>query len=286
MPALACLNGTFTDPDEARVPIWDRGFLFGDGVYDVWRIYNRKLWLDDSHLNRLRRSLREIAIEGVDVPALHARMHETIERAAIHEAVIYVQITRGVALRKHAFPRPPATPTELIVVLPYDDEPTALLREAGISVVSHADLRWKRCDIKSVNLLANVLANEAAHAEGAYEAILVDGRGQVTEATHSSLLWVHEGALYGSPEGPEILPGTTRHLICELAQACELPFHEAEISLEALKSMDEVLLSGTTIEVMPVIRIDTQAVANDKPGPVTRALQAAFRARLTRWLAQ
>ncbi len=285
MPALACLNGDFFPPEEARVSIWDRGFLFGDAVYDVWRIYGGRLWLDDAHLGRLRRSLREIQIEGVDLGAMHARMHETIGRSAIAEGIIYVQVTRGVALRRHAFPRPPVPPTELIVVLPYNDEATAVLRETGVSVVSHADLRWRRCDIKSVNLLGNVLANEAAHTVGAYEAVLINEAGLVTEATHSSLLWVRDGMLFGSPEGREILPGTTRHQMLALAEACDLSFQEARVFLDELKAMDEVILAGTTIEVMPVTRIDDHAVASGRPGPVARRLQAAFRHSLDRWMA-
>lgn len=284
MPALACLNGEWSAPEDARVSIWDRGFLFGDAVYDVWRIYRGRLWLDDAHLERLRRSLHEIEIQGVDLVALHGRMREAIERSGLDEAILYVQITRGVALRKHAFPRPPVTPTELIVVLPYDDAPTAVLRQAGVSVISRPDTRWKRCDIKSVNLLANVLANEAAHAAGAYEAVLVDRDGFVTEATHSSLLWVREGALHGSPEGNEILPGTTRQHMRSLALDCGLHFHETRVTLDELKAMDEVILAGTTIEVMPVTRIDDEAIAHAKPGPVAARLQASFRNTLDLWL--
>lgn len=280
MLALACLNGEILDPDQARVSIWDRGFMFGDAVYDVWRIYDGRLWLDSAHLERLRRSLHEVAIEGVDLRALHDRMRETIRRSEIMEGIIYVQVSRGVAPRRHAFPRPPVPATELIVVLPYDDSATAQLREVGVSVVSHADLRWKRCDIKSVNLLGNVLANEAATASGAYEAVLVDEVGMVTEATHSSLLWVDDGVLHGSPEGQEILPGTTRHQMLELARTIDVSYRDARVTLESLKSMSEVMLAGTTIEVMPVVRIDDTAIGNGKPGAIVRRMQTAFRAAI------
>jgi D-alanine transaminase len=211
-------------------------------------------------------------------------MVEAIRRSGLHEAIIYVQISRGVAVRKHAFPDPPVEPTELIVVLPYDDGPTAALRKTGVAVVSQPDLRWKRCDIKSVNLLGNVLANQAAHEAGAYEAVLVDDAGHVTEATHSSLLWVREGALFATGEGREILPGTTRGFMLELAQECNVSFRTERIGLERLMECDEVILTGTTIEVMPVVEIDGRRVGGVVPGPVTGRLQLAFTSRLNRWL--
>src|SRR6185312_10063425 len=138
-----------------------------------------------------------------------ARIHRTISASEIEEGTAYVHITRGVAPRAHAFPDPPVPLTELIVIRSYNDAPMVQMREKGVSAISRPDLRWKRCDVKSTNLLANVLANEAAHRHDAFEAVLVDD-GLVTEATHSSLLWVRDGRLEATPEGPEILPGTTR----------------------------------------------------------------------------
>jgi D-alanine transaminase len=285
MPSLACLNGEFLPPDAARVPIWDRGFLFGDAVYEVCRVAGGRSWLEREHLERLRRSLAEIRIEGVDLAALADRMRATIQRSGIAEGTIYVQITRGVAARRHAFPRPPVPPTELIVVQPYDDAPTAALRESGVAAISHPDLRWARRDIKSTNLLANVLANEAAHASGAAEAILVDGDGFVTEATHSSVLWVRGGAVEGSPEGPGILPGTTRGLIRRLVAEEDLAFREACVTLDELKAADEVFLAATTSEVLPVVRVDGTAIGAGRPGPVAQRLGAAFREAMDRWRA-
>lgn len=173
------------------------------------------------------------------------------------------------------------TPTELIVVRDYDDAATALLRRRGVAVVTHPDLRWKRCDVKSTNLLANVLANEYAHKHDAYEAILLDG-GRVTEATHSSLLWVRAGRLEATPNGPEILPGTTRG---GLPSTEGREVHEAEITIEQLCQADEVILTGTTIEVMPVVAIDGRPVGDGTPGPVARGLQAAFSRAVATWLA-
>lgn len=285
MHAMACLNGEWMAADEARVPIWDRGFLFGDAVYEVFRLYDGRLWLEDAHMARLRRSLHEIQIQGVDLERLRERIGHGLDVSKIREGMVYVQITRGVAPRLHAFPDPPVPPTELIVVRPYDDDATARTRSTGVKTISARDQRWGRCDIKSTNLLANVLANEAAHQVGGFEAVLVDRDGLVTEATHSSLLWVRSGTLEGTSEGPEILPGTTRGMVLRLAREEGLPYRDAAITLENLKRADEVMLVGTTIEVLPVVLIDEDAIGEGCPGPVTRRLQAAYRRALDQWLA-
>jgi D-alanine transaminase len=285
MRSLACLNGETLPPEEAKVPVWDRGFLFGDAVYEVCRIYRGRCWIEDDHMARLRRSLDEMRIGPVDLGRLQRRMRDTIAASGVEEGTIYVQITRGVAPRKHAFPDPPVGPTELIIVRPYDDAEAARHREAGVAIISQPDWRWRRCDVKSTNLLANVLAYQNAHEAGAFEAVLHEPDGTVTEATHSSLLWVRGGRLEGTPEGPGILPGTTRLAILRIAEEAGVPFAEATLGIDALKAADEVLLSGTTIEVMPVVSIDGRAVGEGRPGAVTRRLQAAFREMVGRWLA-
>lgn len=285
MDSLACLNGELMPADRATVPIWDRGFLFGDAIYEVFRLYQGRCWLEDEHLARLRRSLREMDFPPLDFDRLLRRIHETISKSEIEEGTVYIHITRGVAPRKHAFPEPGVPTTELIVVSEYDDGPTAGLREAGVAVLSYPDWRWKRCDVKSTNLLANVVANEAAQRAGAYEAVLVAEDGRVTEATHSSLLWVRDGRLEGTPEGPGILPGTSRQELLRLASEEGVRFHDAQITLDDLKTADEVLLSGTTIEVLPVVRVDEAAIGDGVPGPLARRLQAIFREAIERWLA-
>lgn len=284
MEPLACLNGEILPAAEAKIPIWDRGFLFADSVYEVFRLYEGRLWLEDDHYGRLLRSLREMQFEEVDFDRLRDRVARTIAAGAVREATVYLQITRGVAPRLHAFPNPAVPPTELIVVRAYDDVSTAKLRETGVPVITHPDLRWHRCDVKSTNLLANVLANEKAHRDGAYEAILVRD-GLVTEATHSSLLWVRGGRLEATFEGPEILPGTTRRGLPEIAKREGIPIHETRIAIDDLFLADEVILTGTTIEVLPVTSIDGRVVGNGEPGPVTRRLQRSFRHALADWLA-
>ena len=286
MEVLACLNGETMPVEQARVPVWDRGFLFGDSVYEVFRMYQGRCWLEAEHFARLRRSLKELDFAPYDLESLAGRIYRTIAASAIREGTVYVQITRGVAPRSHAFPDPPVTPTELIVVRPYDDGPTARLRETGVKVISHPDLRWKRCDIKSTNLLANCLATEAARRAGGFEAILVDAAGFVTEATHTSVLWVRQGRLEGTPEGNGILPGMTRQLILRLVKSLGIPFVGTHVTLPELKASDEVILVGTTTEVVPIVQIDDDRIATGQPGPVARRLWDAYRQEVECWLGE
>ncbi len=284
-PGLACLNGTIMPIDRATVPISDRGFLFGDSIYEVFRLYDGRPWLEAQHMGRLRRSLAAMSFPPVDLDGLRDRIARTVAESGILEGTAYIQITRGVAPRAHAFPDPPVPPTEVIVVRPYDDATTARKREDGVRVLTAPDLRWKRCDVKSTNLLANVVALDAAARQGAQEALLFDADGLVTEATHSSVLWVRDGVLEATPDGEIILPGMTRFLTERLAAEASIPFRPGRISLGDLDGVDEALLVGTTIEVMPIIRVDDRPVGDGTPGPITRRLQAAYRDALAAWLA-
>jgi D-alanine transaminase len=285
MQSMACLNGEIMPAEAAKVPIWDRGYLFGDAIYEMLRIYRGRPWLEREHFDRLRRSLEGLEFEPHDLGPLIERCRETLSTSRVQEGTLYIQISRGVAPRAHAFPDPPVHPTELIVVRPYDDAPTAALRESGASTVSHPDLRWKRCDIKTTNLLGNILALQTAKRVGAAEAILFDSDGLVTEATHSSVLWVRDGQLGGTPESHEILPGVTRRLTETFGAAKAHSYEAARITLDELRDSDEVLLLGTTIEVLPVISLDGKPIGDGKPGPVTRALLDAYRRDVAEWLA-
>lgn len=284
--SLACLNGVIMPAEEAKVSVWDRGFVFGDAVYEVCRIYSGRNWLEEEHFDRLARSLRELEIVGVDLEALRGRVLETIKQSNITEGTVYMQITRGVAPRAHAFPDPPVPPTEFIAVRPYDDSKTAANRKNGVTILSHPDLRWGRCDIKSTNLLANCMALEHVKRKGGFEAALYDRDGMLTEATHSSILWVRGGRLEGTPEKDNILPGCTRLLAGTLAERAGLKIHDVKISLEELKKADEVMLMGTTIEVLPVTKVDNATIGGGTPGPVASKLQAAYKIALREWLEQ
>jgi D-alanine transaminase len=273
-PPLANVDGQLLPLSEVRVSVLDRGFLFGDAVYEVLRVYRGRAWLADRHLARLGRSLREVRIEGVDVARLGRRLEETVAAGGFAEAMVYVQVTRGAAPRAHPFPGE-TRPLELLWVQEYHDhyEPS---RRTGSRVSLQPDIRWGRCDIKSTNLLANVLAVQAAREAGCGEALLHLPDGTLTEGSHSSLFGVLDGCLRTHPPGPHILPGVTRDLVLELARGVGVPVREQPLRLSDLGRVTELFLTGTTSEVLPVTEVDGRAVGEGKPGPITRRLQEVY----------
>ena len=282
---LAHHQGRVMPLHQVMVPALDRGFLFGDAIYEVLRVYRGKAWLEDEHWRRLERSLAEVRIVGADLTGLRCRMVETIAAGPFEEAMVYIQVTRGAApRRRHAF-NTPLQPLELLWVEEYDDGSTAAKRETGVSVITHPDLRWQRCDVKSTNLLANVMANTLAAERGAAEAIFYLPDGYLSEASHSSFFWVKAGTLVTTPIAANILPGITRQFLFRLADQLGLPCREARLLGRDLFGVDELFLSGTTSEVLPIVRVDDGLIADGKPGPLTRQLQAAHRAKVESWLA-
>jgi D-alanine transaminase len=281
--ALANLNGEQMPLDEVRIPALDRGFLLGDAVYEVIRVYQGRLWLADEHLARLAGSLEAIRIRGVDLGRLRRRVQQTIAAGPFREATAYIQITRGVAPRGHAFPAQ-ATPLELVYVREFKDSYEAARRE-GAAVLTRPDLRWGRCDIKSTNLLANVLAAQDAKEAGCLEALLFLPDGTLTEGTHTSFFGVLAGAVLTAPNSPDILPGITRGLILRLTARAGIPVHERVLRRDDLGRVSELFLTGTTTEVMPVVSVDGRPVAGGAPGPVTRRLQQAYQEAVREFLA-
>ena len=275
-PEVYCLlNGTRLPISEAKVSVLDRGFLFGDGIYEVLRIYSGKPWLEADHFARLERSLAAVRIQGVDLDRLRKQIREGIVSGGFREAVVYIQITRGVAPRAHAFPAN-VRPTELLWIREATDA-YGPQRERGVKVSLQPDLRWRRCDIKSVNLLANVLANQAAAEASAAEAILYLEDGTITEASHSSLFGVIDGKIRTTADSPGILPGITRKFTLDLAARVGLPVDFRSLHRDDLRRAQELFLTGTSMEVCPVVQVDEQPIADGKPGPVTRRLQGAYR---------
>ena len=265
---LACLDGTFSPASEAKVPILDRGFLFGDAVYEVMRLYDGRMWLEAEHMARLRPEPprtpdRPASTASGSKPGSPSRSR----RSGVAEGTVYIQITRGVAPRRHRFPEPGTPPTELIVVSPYDDAATAARRRSGVPVVSRPDLRWGRCDVKSVNLLGNVLACEEAHRHGCIEARprrprRVRHRGDALLAALGPRRPARRDARgAGHPAGDE--PGVPP----PAGRVARRPLRRGPVTLDELKAADEVMLSGTTIEVMPVVRIDDATIGDGTPGP-------------------
>lgn len=275
MPDVAFVNGRFMPLAEATVSVEDRGFQFGDGVYEVIRTYSGRPFELEAHLARLERSAK-----ALDLPQPYSRSQwtqyvlEGIKRAAYPEAKIYLQITRGVAPRDHAFPAN-ATATVVMTIREFH----ALSEEikgTGVSAIVIDDIRWGRCDIKSVNLLANVLARQQAKQARVFETILVKD-GHVTEGAVSNVMAVKGGAVMTAPEGPLILSGITRAVVLELARKDGIPVQEHAIPRSDLFCVDELLLTGTTVEVVGVVKVDGKVIGTGRPGPITQRLAALLR---------
>jgi D-alanine transaminase len=274
MDALANIDGVIMPLSEAKISALDRGFLFGDAVYEVLRVYGGKPWLAVEHFQRLARSLEAVRIRGVNLERLRERMTAAIAAGPFREALAYIQITRGAAPRKHTFPGG-AIPLEFMYVQEFID-PYVDARATGVAVITQPDPRWHRCDIKSTNLLGNVLAMQAAAESGAVEALLYLPDGTMTEGTHTSFFGVMDEAVLTPPNSPAILPGITRSLVLRLAERAGLPVREQTLMHADLRRVTEIFLTGTTAEILPVVRIEGRSVGTGKPGPVTCRLQEAY----------
>jgi D-alanine transaminase len=274
VPNVAFVNGTFMPLGEAKVSIEDRGFQFGDGVYEVIRTYKGRPFSLDAHLARLVRSATALELtQPYSRAEWTDHILEGIKRAAYPEAKIYLQVTRDVAPRDHAY-SDETMPTAVMTVrefCPLDRS----VQAAGVDAITTGDIRWGRCDIKSVNLLANVLARQQVRQAGVFEAILVDA-GLVTEGAISNVMVVQGGTVVTAPEGSRILSGVTRAIVLDLALKRGVPIQERFVSQTDLYEADEVFLTGTTVEVLAVIRIDGKVIGNGRPGPITQRLAGSF----------
>jgi D-alanine transaminase len=274
VPNVAFINGAFVPLAEAKVSIEDRGFQFGDGVYEVIRTYKGRPFSLDAHLARLDRSAAALELTQPYSRAEWTRhVLEGVKRAAYPEAKIYIQITRGVAPRDHAY-SDDATPTAVMTVREFHPLDRSV-QATGVEAMTTEDIRWGRCDIKSVNLLANVLARQQVKQARVFEAILVN-EGLVTEGAVSNVMVVQGGTVVTAPEGPRILSGVTRAVVLDLALKGGLPIQERFVSQADLYQADEVFLTGTTVEVLAVIRIDGKIIGDGRPGPITQRLAASF----------
>jgi D-alanine transaminase len=274
VPDVAFVNGRFLPLADAVVSIEDRGFQFGDGIYEVIRTYRGRPFELNSHLTRLDRSAQALELSQ---PYSHARWQQLIEegirRAGYSEAKIYLQITRGAAPRDHAYATN-LVPTTVMTV--HEFHPlNRTVQTTGVEVVTAEDIRWGRCDIKSVNLLANVLARQQGKKAGAFETVLMK-EGMVTEGAVSNVLVVRDGSLITAPEGPRILSGVTRAVVLRLAREAGIPVDERYPSQKDLYGADEVFLTGTTVEVLGVIRVDGKTIGSGQPGSIARRLAERF----------
>ena len=270
------LNGDFLPVGDAKVSVNDRGFLFGDGVYEVTPAYGGRLFRWEQHLARLRTGLAAIGID-FDAASLKQVKQELLARNGLDGtagAYVYVQVTRGVAPRSHWFPDPPVAPTVYAFANRFK-RPAMGEWARGISAVTVPDQRWARADIKAIALLANVLAAQAAVGAGAGNAIFVRD-GIALEGSHNNLFAVFGGVLATAPRSNYILHGITRDLLIELAGGMGIPVEERAIPLSELYLADEMFFSGTTTEVRPVVEIDGRKVGDGAVGPVVRRLYEGF----------
>ena len=275
MPDIAFVNDAFTLLAEARVSVEDRGFQFGDGVYELVRIYGGVPFRLDDHLARLDRSARALSIPlPFDKSRWKALIAEGVKQSGYRDAKVYIQVTRGAAPRDHVFSAS-LVPTVVITVRPFNALPSALYAD-GAAVVTVPDIRWGRCDIKSICLLANVLAKQQAHEAGAFEAVFIR-EGMVLEGSTSNIVAVRGRALLSPPESSLLLSGITRMVTFGLAGEAGILVTERALSDSELYSADEAFLTSTTIEILPIARVNNRAIGGGKPGALTMELMARFR---------
>ncbi|HTJ23675.1 MAG TPA: aminotransferase class IV [Gemmatimonadaceae bacterium] len=279
---LAYLNGQFVPRATASIPVEDRGFIFGDGVYEVWRVVAGRLFENERHLARLESGLRELRIpapEIVDRDAIESVARRLLaDSGLIHgEATFYVEITRGVAPRTHQFP-PAGTPPTVFAMANRFTPPDAV-RARGASCITTPDIRWARCDIKTIQLLPNILAKQAAAERDAIDALMIRD-GVVTESSHANIMAVIDGVVRTHPTDHRILAGVTRAVVLEIASELGIPVREEPFAEADIARADELFLVGTTTDVMPIVRVNDVVIAGGTPGVIAKRLHAELRARL------
>lgn len=273
--SVVYLNGEYVRLADARVSVLDRGFIFGDGIYEVVPAYGAKPFRMAEHLSRLMRSLAEVRIDtGFTREDWERLWLDMLARSGQgRDCMVYLQVTRGVAKRGHGFPQTPGQPTVFCMVSPF--EQVGVVRESGLHTVSLEDIRWHRCDIKSVSLLGNVLAKQAAVEAGVDEVIQFRD-DCLTEGSSSNIWVVQDGRLLAPPRDHHILEGVRYALLIELAEQQEIAFEERPISRDEVNQADELLLTSATKEVLPIVEHDGKPVGSGQPGPVYRRLRAAY----------
>ena len=271
---LVYLNGAITPISQAMVPVLDRGFIFGDGIYEVIPIYNGKPFRGREHLARLFRSLTSIGIKNPhNLAEWNALIERVVATSSLSDQMVYIQVTRGVAKRAHAFPTD-YTPTVFIMSNPLV-LPSAAARAAGVACVTLEDKRWLRCEIKSISLLGNVLAAQHAAENKVTEAIQFRD-GYLTEASSSNVWIVEDGKLSAPPKDNLILEGIRYGLIEELCAAGGIAFSPRKITLEEVLAADEVMLSSASKEILPVVTVDGKTIGSGAPGPLYAKLYGAY----------
>lgn len=278
MSRVAYVNGAYVPLTAASVSIQDRGFQFADSIYEVWAVRGGRLFDAAEHMARLWRSLKELRIAApMSEASLWAVIRETIRRNKVRDGIVYVQVSRGAANRDHVFPSPPVGPTIVVTAKNLDQRAIAKRAEAGIKIIILPETRWARRDIKSTNLLPNALARQKAKEEGAYEAWFVDVDGFITEGT-SSNAWIvsADGVIVTRPLSNDLLHGVTRAALIRVAQERQMRIEERAFTVAEAKAAREAFVSAASNPAVPVIAIDGSVIGDGRPGPVARALRAAY----------
>ncbi|NYT64607.1 D-amino acid aminotransferase [Alcaligenaceae bacterium] len=272
--SIVYLNGDYLRLGDAQVSVLDRGFIFGDGIYDVVPAYNGKPFRMDGHLARLERSLASIGIEtGMQRQDWETLVQGMLQRSGLGDCMVYIQVTRGVAKRDHAFPEG-VKPTVFCMVSPFV-RPTQALRQQGLSAVGMEDVRWLRCEIKSISLLGNVLAKQYA-VDAGVDDVLQFRDGNLTEGSAANIWVVKDGVLLAPPRNNLILEGIRYGLMEELAQAAGIQFTARPISRQEVENADELMLSSATKELLPITSYDGHPVGSGQPGSVYAALRQGY----------
>jgi D-alanine transaminase len=262
-------------PAEELEPVYlDRGIFFGDGVYEVVRSYDGKIFALEEHLQRFTNSLTAIGITSVDIDEIRSRVRKAFDAATIANAKIYFHITRGSAPRNHIF-NAGLEPNFFLTVTELEDDSEA--KTNGIAVSTHPDWRWKRCDIKSLNLLANVLARQEAANKGCDEAILIDEKGFITEGAASAFFAIFGRTLQTAALKANILPSITRKFVIRAAKSIGLEIIEKSLALEQASSADELFIASTTNDIIPLVKFNEKLIGDGKPGQYTKLLTREFR---------
>jgi D-alanine transaminase len=277
---IAYVDGRYLPHGAAGVHIEDRGLQFGDSIYEVWRLAGGRLLDLEEHLDRLERSLGQIEIAlPMTRPAFKLVLAEIVRRNAVADAIVYLQVTRGAGRREHPVPSPAVKPSVILTVRRLDTESLHRRLSEGVTVVTAPDQRWARCDIKSIQLLPNLLAKTAARRAGAYEVWLTDAEGFITEGA-STTAWIvdGEGRLITRPLSDAVLPGVTRRVLLELAKITQIPVVERKFTPQEAKGASEAFLTAASAAAVPVVMIDGAVVGTGKPGPITLRLQTLYTA--------
>jgi len=273
---IAYFNGKFQDHDQIKISPYDRGFQFADGVYEVIRFYYDHFFQTEAHLQRMAIGLAELKIDNVELSNFKGIINELIKKNDLtgKQAIAYLQVTRGAYFpRRHIYPSTNIRPTIFIDVSLFDPHPHEII--AGAKIYLTEDIRWSRCDIKSIALLPNILARQEGLKNGAAETVFVRD-GKITEGTHTNFCAIKNGQLFTHPLNNFILSGITRKIVLKICENLNIPVIETPVLESEIRRFDELLIIGTTAEITPVVQVNDQLIGARQPGPLTRQMQQEF----------